>query len=217
MIDETEVRRLRFLTTHPRDLDMEIFRLMTDENRLCPHLHLPIQSGSDRILSLMRRGYTRDNYIGEIREARKIMPELAVTTDIIVGFPTESDEDFLQTLSIVEQCRFEAAFTFKYSPRHGTAAALFEDDAPAEVKKERLARLNETVQRIRLELLERQLGTDSEILLDDTVKKGEYLFGKGRTTHFRNVLVPATKREAGDIFRVRLEQLRKFTFIGKEI
>jgi tRNA-2-methylthio-N6-dimethylallyladenosine synthase len=217
MIDETEVRRLRFLTTHPRDLDMEIFRLMTDENRLCPHLHLPVQSGSDRILSLMRRGYTRDNYIGAIGEARKIMPELSVTTDIIVGFPTESDEDFLQTLSIVEECRFEAAFTFKYSPRNGTAAALFEDDAPAEVKKERLARLNETVQRIRLELLERQLGTDSEILLDDTVKKGEYRFGKGRTIHFRTVLVPDTEREPGDIFRVRLEQLRKFSFIGKEI
>jgi tRNA-2-methylthio-N6-dimethylallyladenosine synthase len=217
MIDETDVRRLRFLTTHPHDLDMEIFRLMAHEDRLCPHLHLPVQSGSDRILSLMRRGYTRESYIGEIIEAKKIVPGLAVTTDIIVGFPTESDEDFQQTLSIVEQCRFEAAFTFKYSPREGTSAALFEDDVPTEVKKERLSRLNETVQRIRLELLKRQLGTDTEILLDDTVKKGEYRFGKGRTPHFRNVLVPATDREQGDIFKVRLEQLRNFTFIGEEI
>ncbi len=217
MIDETEVRRLRFLTTHPRDLGIEIFQLMASEDRLCPHLHLPFQSGSDRILSMMRRGYTRDDYIDAIHEARKILPELAVTTDVIVGFPTESNEDFLQTLSMVEQCRFEAAFTFKYSPRRGTTAALSEDDVPVDVKKERLSRLNEIVQRIRLEILNRQLGTDSEILLDDTVKKGEYRFGKGRTNHFRNVLVPATERKPGDIFRVRLEQLRKFTFIGKEI
>ena len=217
MIDETEVRRLRFLTTHPSDLDIEIFQLMAAEDRLCPHLHLPFQSGSDRILSMMRRGYTRDDYMDAIHEARKILPELAVTTDVIVGFPTESNEDFLQTLSMVEQCRFEAAFTFKYSPRRGTSAALSEDDIPIDVKKERLSRLNELVQRIRLEILDRQLGTDSEILLDDTVKKGEYRFGKGRTNHFRNVLVPATERKPGDIFRVRLEQLRKFTFIGKEI
>ena len=217
MLDETDMSRLRFLTTHPRDLDMEIFRLMADEDRLCPHLHLPVQSGSDRILSLMRRGYTRDAYIGEILEANKIVPELAITTDIIVGFPTESDEDFLQTLSIVEKCRFEAAFTFKYSPREGTAAALFEDDVSVGVKKERLSRLNEMVQKIRSELLVRQLGSDTEILLDDTVKKGEYRFGKGRTPHFRNVLVPATEREPGDIFSVRLEQLRNFTFIGEEI
>ncbi len=217
MLEETEIGRLRFLTTHPRDLDMEIFRLMAAEDRLCPHLHLPVQSGSDRILELMRRGYTGEAYIGEIREARRIVPGLAITTDIIVGFPTESDEDFQRTLHIAEQCRFEAAFTFKYSPREGTAAALFEDDVPAEVKKERLSRLNEAVQRMRSEQLEAQLGTEAEILLDDTVKKGEYRFGKGRTPHFRNVLVPATEREPGDTFKVRLVQLRNFTFIGSEI
>jgi tRNA-2-methylthio-N6-dimethylallyladenosine synthase len=217
IIRETGVERLRFLTTHPRDLDLEIFRIMAADRRLCPHIHLPVQSGSDRILGLMKRGYSGDRYEEKVAEARRIVPDLAVTTDVIVGFPTETDDDFRRTLALFERCRFEAAFTFKYSPRPGTAAAMLEDDVPTEVKKDRLSMLNEKVQEIRKEILTEQLGSDSEILLDDTVKKGEYHFGKGRTPHFRNVLVPATRRGAGEVFEVRLEQLRNFTFIGREI
>jgi tRNA-2-methylthio-N6-dimethylallyladenosine synthase len=217
ILEETGIKRLRFLTTHPRDLDMRVMQIMADSGRLCPHLHLPVQSGSDRILGLMHRGYTSKQYLDKLREARKIVPDLAVTTDIIVGFPSETEGDFLETLSVVESCRFEAAFTFKYSPRQGTAAALLPDDVKADTKKARLQRLNERIQSIRLDLLESQLCTDWEILLDDKVKKGEYRFGKGRTPHFRNVLVPETEREPGEFFKVRLEKLRNFTFIGREI
>jgi tRNA-2-methylthio-N6-dimethylallyladenosine synthase len=217
VVEHTAVRRIRFLTTHPRDIDDGIFRIMKMQDRVCRHLHLPVQAGSDRILDMMNRGYTRKEYVEKLKNAREIVPDLAVTTDIIVGFPGETEEDFERTLSLVEECRFDAAFTFKYSPREGTSAARRPDDVPAETKKKRLATLNLRVQAVRRRLLEEQLGTVSEILLDDIVEKGEYRFGKGRTTHFRNVLIPHARLEVGDILPVRLLELRNFTFIGEQI
>ena len=217
ILDETGLRRLRFLTTHPRDLDMEIFRVMAEDERLCTHLHLPVQSGSDRILGLMNRGYDRSGYSEKLERAREIVPDLAVTTDIIVGFPSEGESDFEETLALVEESRFDAAFTFKYSPREGTAAAELADDVPTEVKKERLARLNDTVGSIRRAILEEHLGTITEILLDDVVKKGEYHFGKGRTTHFRNVLIPLEGKRVGDFVSVSLREMRNFTYLADEI
>jgi len=217
VIGETGVRRLRFLTTHPRDLDQEIFRIMAGDERVCPHLHLPVQSGSDRILDMMRRGYTRVDYMGKLARAREILPGLAVTTDIIVGFPSESESDFADTLSLVEENLFDAAFTFKYSSREGTAAAGMKDDVPIDTKKERLARLNDLVGSIRRVILERHLGTVTEILLDDIVKKGEYHFGKGRTPQFRNVLIPSEGKRVGDFVSVRLRDLRNYTYLADEI
>ena len=214
ILGETDVRRLRFLTTHPRDLDPAIFRIMAGNERLCPHLHLPVQSGSDRVLRMMGRGYTRDEYLEKLGRAREILPGLAVTTDLIVGFPSEQEEDFEETLSIVEKGLFEAAFTFKYSPRDGTAAARMLDDVPEEVKRERLARLNGLVQSIRRSILERHLDTVAEILLDDVVEKGEYQFVKGRTPHFRNVLIPSEGQRVGDFVTVRLRELRNFTYLA---
>ena len=217
VVGETGVRRLRFLTTHPRDLDRDIFRIMADDERVCPHLHLPVQSGSDRILDMMKRGYTRTDYREKLARAREILPDLALTTDIIVGFPSESESDFEETLSLVEESLFDAAFTFKYSPREGTAAAEMKDDVPSETKKERLSRLNELVGSIRRVTLEKHLGTDTEILLDDIVKKGEYHFGKGRTPHFRNVLIPGGEKRVGEFLCVRLRDLRNFTYLADEI
>ncbi len=214
IIGETDLRRLRFLTTHPRDLDRAIFRIMAGNERVCPHLHLPVQSGSDRILGMMRRGYTRREYIGKLEQSREILPGLAITTDIIVGFPSESEADFGETLSLVEKGMFDAAFTFKYSPREGTAAARLEDDVPVEIKRERLARLNGLVKSIRRSILEKHLGTVTEILLDDEVEKGEYRFVKGRTPHFRNVLIPSEGKRVGDFVTVRLRELRNFTYLA---
>jgi tRNA-2-methylthio-N6-dimethylallyladenosine synthase len=217
ILEETDIERLRFLTTHPRDVDDGIFTLMSENSRICPHIHLPFQSGSDRILSLMNRGYTRSEYLDIIERAKEIRHDISFTTDIIVGFPGETNGDFEETLDIVEKVGYDSAFTFKYSPREGTGAEGMKDDVPFEVKKERLDRLNASIQRIRREIMVSLLGSTEEILLDARVKKGEYQFLRGRTPHFRNVLVRPENRNPGDIMNVVLEELRNFTFIGKEL
>ena len=217
ILEETDLKRIRFLTTHPRDVEDGIFTLMAKDSRICPHIHLPFQAGSDRILSTMNRGYTSSEYLDIIDRARAIRPDIAFTTDIIIGFPGERDEDFENTLEIVEKVRFDSAFTFKYSVREGTKAAGLEDDVPADVKKSRLESLNNTIQRIRMEIIAARIGSVEEILLDAQVKKGEYHFLKGRTPHFRNVLVESKNRNTGDIINVVLRELRNFTFIGEEI
>ncbi|UCF03975.1 MAG: tRNA (N6-isopentenyl adenosine(37)-C2)-methylthiotransferase MiaB [bacterium] len=216
VLNETGILRLRFLTSHPRDLTDRIFHLMADDERLCPHIHLPVQAGSNRILGLMGRGYSREHYIDIVARAREIVPGLAVTTDIIVGFPTETDAEFRETIDLVERVGFDAAFTFKYSPREGTAAAGMKDDVGPEEKRRRLRILNETIENARRDTLSEQLGTETEILLDGRVQKGEYEFWKGRTPHFRNVLVNGKRHEVGDIVPVRLKSMLNFTFIGEE-
>jgi len=191
--------------------------LMARVDRICPHIHLPFQAGSDRILSNMNRGYTSSEYLGIIDRARSLRPDIALTTDIIVGFPGETDKDFEETLEVVEKVRFDSAFTFKYSPREGTKAADLEDNVPVEEKKSRLETLNNTIQRIRKGIVTARIGSIEEILLDARVKKGEYHFLKGRTPHFRNVLVESEKWNPGDIISVVLREISNFTFIGEEI
>jgi len=217
ILNETDVARLRFLTTHPRDVDIEIFSLMEMQPRLCPHMHLPIQSGSDRILSLMRRGYTKEDYMEIVKRGKQIKPDLALSTDFIVGFPTETDGEFDETVEMVEKCGFDYAFSFKYSPRAGTASARMEDDVSDQLKKERLQILNDAIKRVRKSVLEKQVGTRDEILLDAEVKKGEYRFWRGRTPHFRNVTVAGDNFKPGDIINVTLNKIDNFTFAGEEI
>ena len=214
IVEKTAIARIRFLTTHPRDVTGRLFDLMAAEPRICPHIHLPLQSGSDRILELMNRGYRCDHYRGIIREGRRIVHGLAVSTDIIVGFPGETDEDFQRTLDAVDEVRFDTAFTFKYSPREGTPAAALGDDVPGDVKRERLRVLNEKIARIRREILATHLGSAVEILLDGTVQKGEYQLWKGRTPRFRNVLVHGDHLKEGDFIEVELKELRNYTYIG---
>ena len=216
IIEETDIERIRFLTTHPRDVDDKIFTLMAKTDRVCPHMHLPFQSGSDRILSMMNRGYRRSEYLDIIDRARAICPDIAFSTDMIVGFPGETEDDFEETMDIVEKVRFDSAFTFKYSPREGTEAAGLADDVPVEVKKSRLGTLNAAIQRIRIEILSALIGSVEEILLDARVKKGENQFLKGRTPHFRNVLIESDNRNPGDTVSVVLRELSNFTFIGEE-
>ncbi len=214
---ETEIARIRFLTTHPRDIDESLFSLMAENERICPHLHLPFQSGSNRILGLMKRGYTREKYLSIIARAREVKPGLAISTDIIVGFPGETEKDFKETLEIVERAGFDSAFTFKYSRRSGTPAAEMQDSVPMEEKIARLKELNSKVLLVRKNILEKQLGASTEILLDGRTKKGEYQFLKGRTPHFRNVLIEPEDLKIGDIVPVKLKTMRNFTFIGEKI
>lgn len=217
VLDETGIARLRFLTSHPRDVTSALFELMARDKRLCAHIHLPVQSGNNRILSAMNRGYTRERYLDSLSAARSIVPDLAITSDVIVGYPTEGEEEFRETLDLVREARFDSAFTFRYSPRNGTAASALADDVPPEIKAERLHRLNALVQEMRGEVLRAQLGSRAEILLDGMVQKGENRLWKGRTPHFRNVLVSGASLKEGDIVAVVLKHLINFTFEGEVI
>ncbi len=208
----TGIARLRFLTSHPRDVGGDLFDLMAAEPRLCPHIHLPVQSGNDRVLAAMNRGYSRARYLALLDDARSRVPDIAVTSDIIVGFPGEGPREFEDTLDLVRRAGFDSAFTFMYSPRDGTAAASLPDDVPAAEKKLRLHLLNETVQGERGRILRSQLGSTAEILLDGAVEKGETRRWKGRTPQFRNVFVRGDSLAAGDRVHVVLSRLVNFTF-----
>ena len=168
--------RLRFMTSHPKDFTKELALVMRKHDKICNLLHLPVQAGRDRILTLMNRRYTREKYLSEIKMLRDLIPNCAVTTDLIVGFPTETEEDFLQTLSLVKEADFSSAFTFVYSPRTGTKAAQMEGRIPEEVSKERIMRLVDAVnENTRLKSLE-YVGKVTEILCEDyDEKKGLYL------------------------------------------
>lgn len=217
LLRETDIKRLRFLTTHPKDVDEKLFEMMSGDSRLCPHIHLPVQSGSDRILSLMNRPYSRGKYLSIVERAREIMPDLSITTDIIVGFPTETEKDFNDTMEIVESARFDSAFTFKYSPREGTEACKMKDNVPDETKKERLAILNSRISEVRKDIHSGLVGSIFQILLDGTVKKRENLYLKGRTPHFRNVIIEPGPYADGELIDVVLKRLIGFTFLGGKI
>lgn len=217
ILEKCDMPRIRFLTSHPRDLRRNLLELMAREKRLCRHIHLPVQSGSDRILKAMNRGYSREEYLSLIEEARSLVPEIGLTSDIIVGFPGETISDFELTLEVVRRARFDAAFTFKYSPRIGTKAAELEDDVSPDEKAVRLRVLNEAVQECRREVLSSQIGKREEILLDGSVLKGETRVWKGRTTQFRNVLVRSGRFDEGAIISVVLKRLVNFTFEGEPV
>ncbi|MCU0639261.1 MAG: radical SAM protein [Candidatus Krumholzibacteria bacterium] len=162
------------------------------------------------------RGYTKEDYVDIVKRGKQIKPDLALSTDFIVGFPTETDAEFEETVEMVEKCGFDYAFSFKYSPRSGTVSALMKDDVPDQLKKERLQILNDAIKKVRKSVLEKQVGTRDEILLDAEVKKGEYRLWRGRTPHFRNVTVTGADLKPGDIIDVTLSKIDNFTFAGED-
>ena len=204
--------RLRFMTSHPKDFTKELALVMQKHEKICNLLHLPVQAGSDRILSLMNRRYTREKYLGEIKMLRELIPNCAVTTDLIVGFPTETEEDFLQTLSLVKEADFSSAFTFVYSPRTGTKAAQMEGRIPEEVSKERIMRLVDAVnENTRLKSLE-YVGKVTEILCEDyDEKKGLYL---GRNEAGRMGYFASDKNVIGEFVDLRVERANGISLFG---
>ena len=204
--------RLRFMTSHPKDFTKELALVMRKHNKICNLLHLPVQAGSDRILALMNRRYTREKYMSEIRMLRELIPNCAVTTDLIVGFPTETEEDFLQTLSLVKEADFSSAFTFVYSPRTGTKAAQMEGRIPEEVSKERIMRLVDAVnENTRLKSLE-YVGKVTEILCEDyDEKKGLYL---GRNEAGRMGYFTSEKNVIGEFVDLRVERANGISLFG---
>ena len=204
--------RLRFMTSHPKDFTKELALVMQKHDKICNLLHLPVQAGSDRILALMNRRYTREKYMSEIRMLRELIPNCAVTTDLIVGFPTETEEDFLQTLSLVKEADFSSAFTFVYSPRTGTKAAQMEGRISEEVSKERIMRLVDAVnENTRLKSLE-YVGKVTEILCEDyDEKKGLYL---GRNESGRMGYFASDKNVIGEFVDLRVERANGISLFG---
>jgi tRNA-2-methylthio-N6-dimethylallyladenosine synthase len=167
------IERVRFTSPHPKDLRPETIEAMAGEKAVCPHLHLPLQSGSDRVLAKMHRGYTAERYLERLHAARRSVPDLAVTTDIIVGFPGEEEDDFRRTLEVAAEAGYDSAYTFIFSPRPGTeAAARTEDFVPPEVAAERFERLRQVVERSALHRHEQRVGRIEEVLVEGPAKKG---------------------------------------------
>jgi tRNA-2-methylthio-N6-dimethylallyladenosine synthase len=180
------LRRIRFTSPHPHDFTPDVIDAMAESDKVCEHIHFPLQSGSDRVLRAMRRSYRRERYLGWLDRIRAAIPQIAVSTDIIVGFPGETEEDFEDTLDVVARARFDQAYTFQYSPRPGTSAAAMPDQLPKAVVQARFDRLVALQQEISLERMREQVGTIVEILVEGTGRKGRV---QGRTRTNRVVHV----------------------------
>lgn len=203
-IDQIEgLRRIRFTTSHPKDLSDKLLEKMAELDKVCEHLHLPVQSGSDKILSRMKRGYTREHYQNLVDKLRQAIPEIALTTDIIVGFPGEEEKDFQDTLDLVETVGFDGAFTFCYSPLKGTEAAQLEERIPEKTSGQRLRRLIEFQQKILLRKNEFLVGKEVEIMVEKISKKSpDELQGRTRTN--KMVVFEGRKELIGNIISVKI-------------
>ncbi len=208
------IERIRFTSPHPKDFRAPVIRAMADCDAVCEHAHVPLQSGSTRILKAMRRTYSRERYLRLVDELRAGIPDLALSTDIIVGFPGETEADFRETLEVVEEVRYDSAFTFVYSPRRGTEAAELPDQLPEEVKRDRIERLIDLVQRVAAERNAERVGRVEEVLVEGT-SRTDSGFLRGRTR--RNTTVNfAGDAEPGELVYVLIEGATSTTLRGTQ-
>ena len=206
------IERIRFTSPHPKDFRPPVIAAIAESRSVCEHVHLPLQSGSTRILKAMRRTYTRDRYLRLVSELREAIPDLALGTDVIVGFPGETEDDFRETLDVVEEVGYDSAFTFVYSPRSGTEAAQM-TDPPEEVKRDRMERLVEVVQRIAAARNAARVGLVEEVLVEGPSRTDQALL-RGRTR--RNTTVNfAGPGEPGELVPVRIEGATSTTLRGR--
>lgn len=210
------LKRIRYLTSHPRDFDQELVKTISDLDKVCPHFHLPLQSGSNKILQKMNRGYTREHYQELVGEIRRLAPEASITTDIIVGFPGETEEDFQDTLNLVEELRFDSAFTFIYSPRSGTPAAKMTAQVPLAVKKMRLQKLMQLQNKISLAINKQLKGQVVEVLVEGSSKK-DYSILEGRTKTNKTVLFAGSQELIGKFVEVKITTPQTWVLKGKII
>ncbi len=201
------LERLRFMSPHPFFVDERLADAMAECRTVCEQLHMPAQSGSDRVLKLMKRNYTRDAFLRKADMVRARQPRVVFSTDIIVGFPSETDEEFEMTLSLVEQLAPASAYTFKYSPREGTESSAWTDDVPQELKEERLARLNEVVDRLTQEALRSQIGRTVHVLTEQA--------GFGKTREGHNARWEGAPGRPGDMVSVRVTGASRRTLLGE--
>ena len=211
------VKRLRFTSPHPNDFSKRVIRALAQTESVCEHVHLPMQSGSSRVLKRMLRRYTRERYLECVDELRAAIPDLALTTDIIVGFPGETEDDFAETLSAVEAVGFEEAYTFKFSPRDGTPATRFpaSESVSDAVASERLARLIATVRAGSRERNLKLLGERREVLVEKAARRGGLL--QSRTRDFKTVMIPGDVSLIGRYLNVELTGTTGSTFIGRVV
>ena len=215
MIEKIEgLKRIRFMTSHPKDLSDELIEVMAHSEKICKHLHLPVQSGSSRILKIMNRRYTKEQYLLLVQKLRKAIPDISLTTDIIVGFPGETEEDFEETLDIVRKVRYDSAFTFIYSKRSGTPAATMEDQVAEEVIKDRFDRLLSTVQEVAGEMCARHEGKTMEVLVESECEHDENMV-TGRLSNNLLVHFPGNCELVGTYQNVYLKECKGFYYIGE--
>ena len=207
------LERIRFMTSNPKDLSDELIDCYKTCEKLCKHIHLPVQSGSSSVLKRMNRRYDREKYIDIINKLKLACPDIAITTDIIVGFPGETEEEFEDTLSLVEYVKYDSAFTFIYSPREGTPAAGFSDQIPYHIKHERFERLNEVVNKYSLEKNERLSDKTVKVLIDGSSRKGDESYS-GRTDGFKLVNVSSGRDITGQLVDVRITECKTFSIDG---
>lgn len=210
------VRRIRFMTSHPKDIDLEVIRAMKESEHITEQIHLPVQSGSSRILNIMNRKYDRETYLDLIRTVRRELPGVALSTDIIVGFPGETEEDFSETLSLCEEVGYDLAFTFIYSNRNNTPADRMADQISDEVKHERFNRLVEVVNRKAMERNETLVGQIHEVLVEGPSKTNETVFS-GRTRTGKLVNFPGDATLVGQFIPVRITRANSFNLYGEAV
>ena len=214
-VDKIEgLERIRFMTSHPKDLSDELIETMAQSKKICRQLHLPLQSGSSRILKEMNRHYTKEQFIALAEKIKAAVPGISLTTDIIVGFPGETEEDFEETLEVVRRVQFDSAFTFIYSKRTGTPAAAMENQVPQEVVKERFDRLLKEVQEISAKICSRDLHTVQEVLVEEVNDHSPELM-TGRLSNNTVVHFPGDASMIGKLVNVYLEESRGFYYMGK--
>ena len=216
-VNEIEgLERIRFMTSHPKDLSDDLIQAMADCEKVCSHLHLPLQSGSSRILKKMNRHYTKEDDLLLVKKIREKLPEIALTTDIIVGFPGETEEDFEETLDVVSKVRYDSAYTFIYSKRSGTPAASMENQVPEDVVKERFAKLLKVVQTISAERTNEKLGMTEPVLIEQVNEQDESLV-TGRLSNNAVVHLPGDASMIGSIVPVLLKESKGFYYMGQRV
>lgn len=216
-VEEIEgLERIRFMTSHPKDLSDELIAYMGESKKLCKQMHLPLQSGSDRLLKIMNRHYTKEDYLLLVDKIRNAVPDIAITTDIIVGFPGETEEDFAETLDVVEKVQYDSAFTFIYSKRTGTPAASMEEQIPEEVVKERFDKLLKRIQDIASDKAKKDVGKTVDVLVEEKNEQDENLV-TGRTSQNYVVHFPGDESLIGKIVPVKLCESKGFYYMGEMV
>lgn len=208
------LKRIRFMTSHPKDLSDELIEVMKNSKKICSHLHLPLQSGSTKVLKEMNRKYTKEGYLELVKKIRKAMPDISLTTDIIVGFPGETEEDFEETLRVVDEVRYDSAYTFIYSKRTGTPAAAMENQVEERVTKERFSRLLAKVQEISKEITDSRVGQVVEVLMEEENAQDNRLI-TGRMSCNAVVHCPGDKEQIGQFYKVKLTESKGFYYMGE--
>lgn len=208
-----ELKRIRFMTSHPRDLSADLLENIKKLDKVANHIHLPVQSGSNKVLKEMNRGYTREYYIDRVKKIKKEIPGAAVSTDFIVGFPGESDEDFEKTIELVKELKFDMAYTFIYSPRSGTPAARRDDQIDEDLKKERLNRLMDLQNKISYDKNQKLIGSTQEILVTGPSNNDPEVF-EGRTSTNKICFIDKREDLVGELVKVKIDAAKSWTLEG---